>query len=163
MKITPLDIRKHGFKKSMRGYAAKEVDAFLFLVAEEFERLVHEREALREKYARLENQLAGFDEREKILKRTLYTAQKAADDQKENARKEAELIRKEAELRGEQIIEAAQGRALEIERDILELKRTRQRMLADLENLVEEQRRLVEAKRVKAGEEDKVQGFTKAR
>jgi cell division initiation protein len=161
MKITPLDIRKHQFKKGMRGYEAKAVDAFLFLVAEEYEKTVHERETLRERVASLESQLTGFDEREKILKRTLYTAQKAADDQKANARKEAELTRKEAELRSEQIIESAQARALEIQKDIEELQMTRQRVLADIENVLQEHRRLLDAKRAKSSTEDKVKAFRK--
>ena len=161
MKITPLDIRKHAFKKRMNGYDPKAVDAFLFLAAEEFEKVVQEREAFKEKIARTEVQLSGFDEREQILKRTLYTAQKAADDQKANARKESELIRKEAELRAEQIIESAQGRVLEIQKDIEDLQMARQRVLADIENVLQEHRRLVDAKRAKAGIEDKVKSFRK--
>lgn len=161
MKITPLDIRKHKFRKGMRGYDVKAVDAFLFLVAEEYEKTVHEREALKERVASLESQLTGFDEREKILKRTLYTAQKAADDQKANARKEADLIRKEAELRAEQVVESAQARALEIQKDIEELQMARQRVLADIENVLQEHRRLLDAKRAKAGTEDRVKAFRK--
>ena len=161
MKITPIDIRKHFFKKRMRGYDPKAVESFLFLVAEELERLVHEREALKEKGAHLESQLTGFDEHEKILKHTLYTAQKSADDQKENARKEAELICKEAEFRGEQIVEAAQRRALEVQKDIHELRMARERVLADIETTLEEHRRLLDAKRLKAKQDDKVRTFAK--
>ncbi|UCF81694.1 MAG: DivIVA domain-containing protein [Acidobacteriota bacterium] len=161
MKITPIDIRKHSFKKRLRGCDPKAVESFLFLVAEEFERLVNERENLREKCTHLESQLSGFDEREKILKRTLYTAQKASDDQKENARKEAELIRKEAELRAEQIVEAAHARALEVQKDIQELQMARQRALAAIEATLEEHRRLLDAKRVKAKQDGKVKTFVK--
>jgi cell division initiation protein len=161
MKITPIDIRKHSFKKRLRGCDPKAVESFLFLVAEEYERLVNEREDLKEKCAHFESQLSGFDEREKILKRTLYTAQKASDDQKENARKEAELIRKEAELHAEQIVEAAQARALDVQRDIQELQMARQRALAAIEATLEEHRRLLDAKRVKARQDGKVKAFVK--
>ena len=161
MKITPIDIRKHSFKKRLRGCDPKAVESFLFLVAEEYERLVNEREDLKEKCAHFESQLSGFDEREKILKRTLYPAQKASDDQKENARKEAELIRKEAELHAEQIVEAAQARALDVQRDIQELQMARQRALAAIEATLEEHRRLLDAKRVKARQDGKVKAFVK--
>ena len=54
MKITPLDIRKQSFKKAFRGIDPEEVQAFLEMIAEEFERL------------NLEN--LDFKERERSLK-----------------------------------------------------------------------------------------------
>ena len=33
MKITPLDIQKHVFRKAVRGFDAEEVRTFLFLVS----------------------------------------------------------------------------------------------------------------------------------
>lgn len=161
MKITPLDIRKHQFDKKMRGYDPEAVDAFLFLAAEEFEKTVHERESLREKVSGLEGQLSGFDEREKILKRTLYTAQKTADEQKANARKEAELTQREAELRAEQIVEAAQRRALDLEKDIMDLKLRRHKVLDALESLLSEHQKLVDLYREEAKSDDRVKAFEK--
>ena len=37
MKITPQDIHKQEFKTGMRGYDKDEVDAFLQMIAEQFE------------------------------------------------------------------------------------------------------------------------------
>ncbi|NVM02542.1 MAG: DivIVA domain-containing protein, partial [Candidatus Helarchaeota archaeon] len=40
MKLTPLDIKRQEFKKVMRGYDVIEVDAFLEMVADEYESLL---------------------------------------------------------------------------------------------------------------------------
>ena len=41
-RFTPLDIQSHHFARTFRGYDDDEVDAFLRLVAEDFERAVRE-------------------------------------------------------------------------------------------------------------------------
>ena len=54
MKITPLDIRKQTFKKQFRGIDAEEVQAFLEMIAEEFERLSSENIKLTERHRTLQ-------------------------------------------------------------------------------------------------------------
>jgi DivIVA domain-containing protein len=46
LRLTPLDIKKQEFKRSMRGYDPEEVNAFLEMVAEEFEALHREKNRL---------------------------------------------------------------------------------------------------------------------
>ena len=44
MKLSPIEIRKQEFKKSMRGYDTVEIDTFIELVANEYENLIKENE-----------------------------------------------------------------------------------------------------------------------
>jgi cell division initiation protein len=76
-------------------------------VASEFEDLIRENGKLKEKLARLTNQFEELRQREQTLKETMMTAQKVTEDMKTAARKEAELILSEAELKAEQMIEGA--------------------------------------------------------
>ena len=65
-------------------------------VADSFEEVWSERGELTDKLEETEKQLADFKEREVLLANTLISAEKAAADAKELARREAELILSEA-------------------------------------------------------------------
>src|SRR5664279_1844994 len=78
VKITPLDIRRKEFKRSMRGYSDEEVDVFLDEVADEFERLYQENGEMSERLASLEEQIAGYVSIKETLEKTLISAQMRA-------------------------------------------------------------------------------------
>ena len=73
MKVTPLDIRRKEFKRSMRGYSDEEVDVFLDDVADEFERLFQENIELGDRVQRLEEQIAGHLQIKDALEKTLIS------------------------------------------------------------------------------------------
>jgi cell division initiation protein len=75
-------------------------------------------------------------ERESILKNTLLTAQKVAEDIRENARKEAETIVKQADLQGDRLLDLAQTRAHDVERGILEMRGHRTALRTDIRAIV---------------------------
>src|SRR6185436_8431067 len=102
--LTPLEIQKQTFSRTIKGYNADEVRAYLHLVAEEIERFVRENDRLSREVAVLRDELSDHSNRERILKDTLLSAQKVAEDLTTNARKEAELIVKDAELLSERVI-----------------------------------------------------------
>ena len=145
MNITPLDITQKQFRKRLRGYEPEEVEAFLSLVAVEFEALVKEVVALREENQRQEEALAEHKGRERALQETLVTAQKASEEIRDAARKEAEITISDAELQAEKIVQGAHARFLRIVDDINELKRQRVQFEAGVRTLVESHLRLVEA------------------
>jgi cell division initiation protein len=107
MKLTPLDIHHKEFRHSLRGYSEEEVDAFLDEVADEFERLFKENIDLAEKLEAANEKLREHEQMEKTVHNTLVAAQKSAEDIESNAEKEAELTRKDAELRAKEIIHEA--------------------------------------------------------
>jgi cell division initiation protein len=119
MKITPLDIRQKRFRPALRGLDRQEVEAFLELVAAEFEELVKETMALREDGRRKDEEIAEHRSRERALQETLVTAQK--------------------------IVQGAHARFLRIVDDLNELKRQRLQFEHGVRSLVEGHLKLLEA------------------
>ena len=161
MKITPIDISGHRFAKGMRGYDPEEVRSFLNLVSAEFEAAVIENNALKEKLAQIEASVADLKERERILKDTLLTAQKLAEDIKEEARKEATLIVKEAELRGGQIIDQAARKAGDLEGAIRALRVERDAFEQRVRSAVEQHLRLLDMRKSEEDVEDRLRFMKK--
>ena len=153
MNITPLDITQKSFRKTFRGLDAEEVEAFLALVASEFEGLVRELTALREAAQRKDEELSEHRGRERALQETLVAAQKASEEIREAARKEAEITISDAELQAEKIVQSAHGRFLKIVDDVNEMKRQRIQFEAGVKTLVESHLKLLEAFREAPREE----------
>ena len=120
--LTPLEIQKQQFSRVLKGYNADEVRAYLSLVAEEIENLLRDVDRLSRENAMLREDLDDHSQRERILKDTLLSAQKVSEEVKANARKEAELIVKDAELLAERVVGQAMSRLADIERTIQDLK-----------------------------------------
>src|SRR5215212_9192942 len=120
--LTALEIQKQTFSRTIKGYNPDEVRAYLHLVAEEIERLVRDNDRFSREVAVLRDDLEDHSNRERILKDTLLSAQKVAEDLTTNARKEAELIVKDAELLSERLISQAQQRVADLEKSITDLK-----------------------------------------
>ncbi len=120
--LTPLEIQKQMFARAVRGFHRDEVRAYLHLVAEEIERLLKDVDRLSRENAMLRDELEDHSQRERILKDTLLSAQKVSEDVRANARKEAELIVKDAELLSERLVGQAMQRVADLERAIQDLK-----------------------------------------
>lgn len=144
MKITALDIRQKQFKSAMRGHDRKEVEAFLDLVASEFEEVVKENITLKDDLKRKQQKIDEFREREKTLQETMVTAQRISEDIKAAAKKEAELILNEAELQAEKIVADANRKLVQIIDDINELKRQRVQFEAQVKGVIEAHLKLLE-------------------
>jgi cell division initiation protein len=136
MKLTPADIQRQSFSSRFRGFDRDEVMAFLAAVAEEMASLQREQTETAQQLRHLELIVNEHREREAILKNTLLTAQKASEDIREAARKEAETIVKQADLQGDRLLDLAQNRAHEVERGILELRGHRTALRTDIRALI---------------------------
>lgn len=143
MRITPLDIQKHRFRKKAFGLDPEEVRTFLQAVSEQFELVVRDNASYREEIARLKDQLRQHQERERVLKDTLITAQQAAKELRENARKDAELIVKEAEVNSEKMMDQVKGRVAQLQAQIAELKSGRKLLRDRLLSMWEQQHDLL--------------------
>ena len=144
--LTPLDVRKKrgDFGKRVRGFDPEEVDAFLELVAERMEVLVKENFAFREEIEQLEKRVVVQEGREQAVQEALVTAQVLRQDVEKQARREAELMEREARTRVKgMIVESekllvAHGSALE------ELERQRERFLKAFRTFLERELDTVE-------------------
>ena len=122
MKLTPLDIRHKEFKRGMRGYADVEVDEFLDEVADEYERLFKENIDLQDRVESLEEKVAGYKRIEDTLQKTLVNAQASAEEQKQNANKQAQLVLQDAELKARQLVNEAYSERQAIEQSMAKLR-----------------------------------------
>ncbi len=112
--LTPLEIHNKEFRKVLRGYDESEVDEFLDRVVKDYEALYKEVAGLKDRLAVHEERAAQHQAMEDTLKKTLVVAQETADHLKANARREGELILKDAELKAGKIIDEAMVRAREV-------------------------------------------------
>lgn len=122
MNLTPLDIQKQTFSRSFKGYSLDEVRAYLHLIAEELEQLLRDVDRLSRENSMLREDIDDQRQREQILKDTLLSAQKVSEDLRSTARKDAELIVKDAELLSERLVSQAMTRVADLERSIQDLK-----------------------------------------
>ena len=148
MKLTPIDLQQKSFRKlRLGGLDEKDVRAFLELCASEMEDLIRKLHQQDEELRRREARIEELRSREHLLQQTLTTAQKLAEEVKENARKEAQIAVSEAELQGEKIVQAAQQKRLQLIKEIDDLKRTRQTFVQQLSSLLDTHKALLESAR----------------
>lgn len=136
MKVTPLDLKQQRFQTVMRGYDRGEVNAFLAEAAEDYENAVRENERLRQELAKSEAVLNEHRGQEKNLRNTLLTAQKLADEIKENAQQEATRIMRDAEGRADLLLQKSQNRVDEVQREIDGLRLKRKDVETSLESII---------------------------
>ena len=137
MKISPLEIKKQEFKTSIAGYDKNEVRAFLDLVRAEFESLIRENAILKDELKEAMRKIEEYREKEKVLQETLIAAREMKDEIIDRARKEAEIIIAEAEVKARKIMEDAHRKVAEISAEINELKRQRREFLTKFKQLIE--------------------------
>jgi cell division initiation protein len=136
MQMTPLDIRNKQFGKGLRGYQCGEVEKFLETVSQEFESAYTENFELREKTKSLEAEISHFRQIETTLQQTLILAQQTAEEVKQAARHEAELILKDAEQKKLARVSEAQQKWEEIQREIEDLAKKRDLLRTQLKSFL---------------------------
>jgi cell division initiation protein len=136
-RLTPLEIQKHRFSRKWKGLDPSEVGVFLDMAAEEMEALARENAGLQGRIRGLEEENAEHRERERVLKDTLLSAQRASDDIRGAAQKKAELMVQEAEDSAERLTHNAMQRAAEIEKAIHDLKLQRAGFRLEVQKMIE--------------------------
>jgi len=136
MKMLPMEIQRQTFARRMRGFDLEEVRTYLTIVAEEVAALQGERESLAQEVQTLRAMVEDHRQRENILKNTLLTAQRVSEEIKENARRHAENVVKEAELQADKLLELAQRRAYDVERAILDLRSYQTSLRSDIRGFI---------------------------
>jgi cell division initiation protein len=138
MKITPIDIQQQQFKgKMFGGLDQEDVDAFLQSVAAEMEGLIRENNDLKEQQARQSREMVDLAEKEKELRDILLGAQRITEDMKVNARKEADLVVSEAELKAERIIADSERQLGDLKARIEEVRRQKVQFEMSLKGLLD--------------------------
>ncbi|AGA58412.1 MAG: DivIVA domain-containing protein [Thermobacillus sp.] len=123
MPLTPLDIHNKEFGRRLRGYDEDEVNEFLDQVIKDYEALIRENKELQNQVLALQEKLNHFANLEETLSKTIIIAQEAADEVKNNAKKEAQLVIKEAEKNADRIINEALAKSRKIALEVEEMKK----------------------------------------
>ena len=132
MQLTPLEITQREFRKILRGYDPEEVRHFIESVADEMTTLVKDLTGARDRITELEERLKAHAAQEESLRSTLVTAQRMTEEIKANAKREGELVIREAEARAQRLTADAQSRLAEIQKEVLDLRRQRDLFVATL-------------------------------
>ena len=144
MSLTPLDIQQQQFQVRFRGFDIREVDRFLEQVSEAFANVQNDSKNLKEEIRRLKLENQGYKEREETFKRAMLNSQKVLEQMKDNARKSAEVIIADAEVKAEKILNRAHNRLSQLHEDIAELKRQRMQIEVQIRSVIEAHSKLLE-------------------
>ncbi|PID40319.1 MAG: cell division protein DivIVA [Proteobacteria bacterium] len=144
MKITPLDIQQQQFQVRFRGFDVREVDRFLEQAADAFSAMQDLNKRQEEDIRRLKLEKKGYKEREETFKRAMLNSQKVLEQMKDNARKSAEIIIADAEVKAEKILNRAHSRLSQLHEDIAELKRQRVQIEVQIRAVIDAHTKLLE-------------------
>ncbi len=138
MNITSKDIRKRDFKKTLRGYDANEVDAFLDTISSNFEKLVIENKNYQDRIKALESDVEVYRENEQTLQKAIVKSQDLADEIVSNAKKKAELMNKEAELNIKSYKQNLEQEIINKKNELEEIKHRNERLVEEVRSFIEE-------------------------
>jgi cell division initiation protein len=133
MALTPVEIRHISFTRAiLGGYRRSAVDRVVDEIVASFEDVWRDRADLADKVEQLEQELVRYRELESLLRTTLVSAERASQELKEQARREAEIVLSEAHAEARSITTRARA-----EREHLtgEARRIRALLRAALESL----------------------------
>jgi cell division initiation protein len=92
MALTPVEIRHVKLARSPFGYDRGATDRLLEEIVESFEEVWRERADLEDKLERIESDIARYRDLETLLRKTLISAERSAQELKDQARREADVI-----------------------------------------------------------------------
>lgn len=101
--LTPVDLETMVFRRSMRGYNTEEVQEFMTRITHDYERLYRENIDLKEAVEARDAQLEKYKAIEDTMRNAMLLAQSTAEETKNCAKREAELVVNQAEQHGENI------------------------------------------------------------
>jgi cell division initiation protein len=107
MALTPVEIRHIALSRSLLGYSRSVVDRLLEDIVESFEQVWRDRADLADKIDRVEEDLVRYRELETLLRTTLVSAERAAQEMKEQARRETQVVLDEAHAEARRVTREA--------------------------------------------------------
>ncbi len=144
MDITPLDVQNRQFRVKFRGFDVKEVDSFLEQVAATLQTLSENEQRLERAFGRSQREVSAYREREETFKSALINSQTVMEQMKGNAKKSADLIIADAEVKAEKLLQRAHKRLSQLHEDISELKRQRQQIESQIQSIIETHTKILE-------------------
>lgn len=123
MPLTPVEIRHVQLRRAFpRGYRRSDVDRLLNEIADSFEEVWRERADLADRLDELETEAEKHRELEALLRTTLVSAERAAQDMKAQARRESDLIVQEAHAEGRRVARETVAEKRRLEEDVRRIR-----------------------------------------
>ena len=136
--ITPSDLYHAEFPRVLfRGYARGDVDDFIEQVAEAFEVLSKENQALKQQQGGLKEELDAYDQIERTLRNALASSQKFGENIVESAKREAAALVAEGALEKHRAAINAAELCDALREEIASLKEARNRLRSGLEAMID--------------------------
>jgi cell division initiation protein len=107
MALTPVEIRHVSLGRGLLGYRRSATDRLLEEIADSFEEVWRERAELEDTNERLESDIDRYRDLETLLRKTLVTAERSAEELREHARREADVVLAEARAEARKITQRA--------------------------------------------------------
>jgi len=142
--LSPIEVKKQEFSRAVRGYDPAEVRSFLETVADELERLSDSVHKQLTEIEGLKSELVAYQRIEQNMKEALVNAQETLRGAKEGSQREADLVRREAEVEAERIIADARKKGDEIRREVETLTARRDGFVRKLRSLLRSELELIE-------------------
>lgn len=137
MKLTALEIKQQQFEKSLRGYDTAEVQAYLNLIASEWEHMVGKVRELEAQIDKMDDKLKHYERVEEALHETLQTAKDSAEQKLTGAKKESLNIIEKAEMEADSIVREAHQQRQQIRQSILRLLDRREEIISAIKSYLD--------------------------
>src|SRR5712691_3388264 len=143
MAFTPIEIENQKFEARMRGYDRGQVRSFLTALAEEAAELIGDKNLLEEEVTELKRRVERASQQERKVQETILALRDLTEKMKDEAKREAELIIREARMKAAQLLEDARSEAVRIEGQISQLRIEKDTFEDRLRMVLDEHQRLL--------------------
>jgi cell division initiation protein len=133
MGLAPTEIRHIPIGRGFWGYRRGAVERLLDEIADSYEDVWRDRAELADRVEHLEEELQRHRELETLLRQTLVSAEAAAEEQREQARRNAELVVSEAHAEARRITFQATAERERLQRDVHRLRELLRAALATVD------------------------------
>lgn len=107
MKYTAIDLTHKKIGRSVRGYKTSEVDDLLRDISSELEESARDRARMESQMEQMRSEIARYKQMEETLNNSILLAQRTADEVRAAARRDADVVIKEAEQTARRMVEDA--------------------------------------------------------
>jgi cell division initiation protein len=136
MFLSPPEIQHQKLKSRLGSYDREDVDELLENVTASYERVWRERDAARVRVTEVEQRLGDYEELERLLRDSLLTGQRAAEEVKAEAAKQAEALLEDARSKAETIVAQAHRERDAVNVEIARLRSVEQNVQARCRTLL---------------------------
>ena len=138
-RLLPIELEKHGIPKGMRGYDCAKVDGLLNRAANEIERLRTDLKRAEGLLESVSKELETYRAQESVMKEALILGQKAADQTRAIAHREAELILEAARMQSQRAQAESEQMFSALRLEIRELERQKAEFFVEIRSMAEKQ------------------------